>query len=91
MRKQTFCICENKGAEIAKLISAFVFAARIVQFLYFLHTKFPASGHLLCLCSSVCVKTVWKPHCWFCHEAAQMSDTDKIISINEERETTVAF
>ena len=29
----------------AKLISAFVFATQIVQFLYFLSPKFPASSH----------------------------------------------
>ena len=59
-------------AVTAKLISAFVFATRIVQFLYFLNSKFPASSHLLCLYSSVCVEPVWKPHCWFSHEVAQM-------------------
>ena len=31
----------------AKLISAFVFATWLVQFLYFLKTKFQASSHLL--------------------------------------------
>ena len=39
MRKPTICICENKDADqfrgvTAKLISAFVFATRIVQYLY---------------------------------------------------------
>ena len=42
--KPTICIGENKGADqfavTAKLISAFVFATRIVQSLYFLNTKF---------------------------------------------------
>ena len=38
-----------------KLISAFVFATRIVQFFYFLNPKFPACSHLLCLYSLVCV------------------------------------
>ena len=38
-----------------KLISAFVFAARIVQSLYFLNAKFQASSHLLWLYSPVCV------------------------------------
>ena len=33
----------------------FVFATRIVQFLFFLNPKFQASSHLLCLHSSVCV------------------------------------
>ena len=32
-RKPSFCICENEVAEAAKLISAFVFATRIVEFL----------------------------------------------------------
>ena len=34
-------------AVTAKLISAFVFATRIVQFLFFLNPKFRASSHLL--------------------------------------------
>ena len=34
MRKPAFCICENKDAVTAKLISAFVFPTRIVQSLY---------------------------------------------------------
>ena len=80
MKKKTFCICENKGANqlcsnwrvTAKLISAFVFTTRIVQFLYFLNPKFPASSHLLCLYSSVYVRTVLKSHCWFSHEVAQI-------------------
>ena len=36
-------------AVTAKLISAFVFATQIVQSLYYLHTKFQASNHLLWL------------------------------------------
>ena len=38
-RKPTICICENKDADqlTAKMISAYVFASRIVQFLYFLN------------------------------------------------------
>ena len=36
-------------AVTVKLISAFVFATRIVQSLYFLNTKFQASSHLLWL------------------------------------------
>ena len=60
MRKPTFCICEIKGADqlsrvTAKLISAFVFATQILQFLCFLNPKFLASSHLLCLYSSVYV------------------------------------
>ena len=45
----------------AQLISAFVFATQIVQFLYFLNPKFAASNHLLCLCSWVCVRPGRKP------------------------------
>ena len=56
----------------AKLISAFVFATRTVQFPYFLNPKFPTSSHLLYLYSSVCVGPVWKLHCWFSHDAAQI-------------------
>ena len=49
MRKTTFCICENKGADQLRSnceISTFVFATWIVQFLFFLNPKFPASSHL---------------------------------------------
>ena len=56
----------------AKLISIFVFATQIVQFLYFLNLKFPASSNLLCLNRPVCVAPVQKPHCWFSHAAAHM-------------------
>ena len=48
-------------AVTAKLISAFVFATRIVQFLYFLNPKFQASGRLLLLHSPVCVGPGRKP------------------------------
>ena len=54
MRKPDFCLCENK------LISAFVFATRIVQFLFFLNPKFQASSLLLRLYSPVCVGPGWK-------------------------------
>ena len=65
MRKPDFCICENKDAYqfrvTAKLISAFVFATRIVQSLFFLNPKFQASSHLLWLYSPVCVGPGRKP------------------------------
>ena len=48
MRKPTICICENKGADVtAKLISAFLFAIQIVQYLLYLTPKFQASSLLL--------------------------------------------
>ena len=71
MGKPTICICENKGAVTAKLISVFVFATRIVQFLFYLNPKFQASSCHLWLYSPVCVGPVRKPHCWFSHEAAE--------------------
>ena len=63
MRKPTFCICETKDADQlrGKLVSAFVFATRIVQSLYFLNPKFQASSHLLCVYSLVCVRPGRKP------------------------------
>ena len=57
-------------AVTAKLISTFVFATCIVQYLYFLNTKFQASSHLQWLNSLVCVRPGQNPHCWFFHVAA---------------------
>ena len=57
-------------AETAKLISAFVFATRIVQFFFYLIPKFQASSSFLLLCRLVCVGPVRKPHCLFFHEMA---------------------
>ena len=58
MRKPDFCLCENKGADQLRgdreADHAFVFATRIVQFL-FLNPKFQASSLLLRLYSPVCV------------------------------------
>ena len=58
MRKPVFAYAKTKTqssfAVIAKLISAFIFAKRIVQSLYFLNPKFQASRHLLSLYSLVC-------------------------------------
>ena len=76
MGKPTICIGENKDADqlrgTAKLISAFVFATRIVQFLFHLNPKFQVSSLLLCLYRPVCIGPVRKPHCWFSHEVAHM-------------------
>ena len=75
MGKPTICIGKNKTKTktvTAKLISAFVFATRIVQFLFYLNPKFQASSSFLCLYKLICVGPVRKPHCWFSHEAAQM-------------------
>ena len=80
MGKPTICIGENKDADFtAKLISAFVFATRIVQFLFFLNPKFQVSSFFLCLYRSVCVRPVRKPHCWFSHEVAHIPVYDPYI------------
>ena len=59
MRYLDFCHAKTKAqisfAVTAKLISAFVFTAQILQFLYFLSPKFPTSSHFLCMYSLVCV------------------------------------
>ena len=74
MGKPTICICENKDADQLRgnreADHAFVFATRIVQFLFYLNPKFQASSSFLCLYRPVCVGPVQKPHCWFSHEAA---------------------
>ena len=100
MGKPTIAIGENKGlffkaqisfAVTAKLISAFVFATRIVQFLYFLNPKFTASNHLLCLYSPVCVGPVRKPPCWFSDDTAQIMVKIKPNNIlNSHGEKTVS-
>ena len=55
------------------LISAFAFATRIVQSLFFVNTKFHASSCLLLwLYSPVCVKPGQKPQRWFSYEAAHI-------------------
>ena len=76
MRKPTFCINKNKGAD--QLCSNFeadkclCFRFMDSTILFILNPKFPASRHLLCWYSSACVVPVWKPHCSFSHDAAHM-------------------
>ena len=64
MRKPAFVYAKTKTqisfAVTAKLISAFVFATWIVQFLYFLNPKFQSSSRLMRLNSLVCVGPGWK-------------------------------
>ena len=63
--KRVFTYAKTKTqisfAVTAKLISAFVFATKIVRSLYFLNPKFQASSHLLLLYSPVCVGPGRKP------------------------------
>ena len=65
MRKPDFSICKNKDADQfhreREADHAFVFAIRIVQSLFFLNPKFPASSHLLWLYSLICVGPGLKP------------------------------
>ena len=65
VRKPDFAYAKTKTqisfAVTAKLISAFVFATRIVQFLFYLNPKFQASSNLLWLYSPVCVRPGRKP------------------------------
>ena len=72
MRKPTISICENQGADQLHSNYEFVLATRIVQFLYFLNPKFPASSHLLCLFNSVCVGPIRKPDYCFSHVTAHV-------------------
>ena len=64
-KKRLFAYAKTKTqisfAVTGKLISAFVFATRIVQSLYFLNLKFQASSHLLWSYSLVCVGPRRKP------------------------------
>ena len=80
MGKPKICIGENKPAQISfavttKLISALVFATRIVQFLFYVNPKFQASSSLLCLYKSVCVGPCRDPNCWFSHAQAHILTT----------------
>ena len=65
MRKPAFAYAKTKTqiscAVTAQLISALVFAIRIVQSLYYLNPKSQASSHLLWLYSLVCVGPGRKP------------------------------
>ena len=57
----------------AQLISAFVFDIRIVQFIFYLNTKFQAYGHLHIFndCTGRIVSDlVGNSNCWFSHAVA---------------------
>ena len=65
MRKPFFAYAKTKTqiscAVTSQLISAFVFAIRLVQALFYLNPKFQASSYLLRLYSPVCVRSGRKP------------------------------
>ena len=76
MGKPTICLGENKDADQlrgnreADQRLCFRYTDSTIPLLS--ESKFPVSGHLLCLYSPVCVGPVRKPHCWFSHEAAHL-------------------
>ena len=77
VRKRLFAYAKTKTqigfAVTAKLISAFVFATRIVQYLIFINPKFQVSMHLLWLYSSCLYRgLVGNPEDRFSHNEAQI-------------------
>ena len=86
MEKTTICIGENKDADQLlgnrKADQRLCFATQIVQFLFYLNPKFQAFSSFLCLYRSVCVGPLRKPHCWFSHEAAQLSYCKTKLELN---------
>ena len=68
LRQNAHFCAPGKTLREADLISAFVFATLIVHIIFFLNPKFQASSLLLCLYSSVYVRSVRKPHHWFSNE-----------------------
>ena len=93
MRKPVFANAKTKSqisfAVTAKLISAFVFATRIVESLYFLHPKFQASSHLLWLYRPVCVGPGWKPRTLVFSQRGSIlqleSITSRLLNITKDR------
>ena len=77
VRNPAFCICENRGTDQLRsncmLISAFVFATKIVQSLFFFNPKLQVASQVLCLYNSICVGPGWKHQCRFSHGTAKIS------------------
>ena len=65
--------CSYCEALSAKLISAFVFATWIIQYLYILNIKFSISMHVMLLCSSVYVRPVRKLYCVLSHDMVHVA------------------
>ena len=76
MRKPAFAYVKTKTqlsfTVTVKLISAFVFATRIVESLSYLNLKFQASSHLLWMYSPVSVGPGRKHEDRFSHKEAQI-------------------
>ena len=91
MRKPAIAYAKTRTqisfAVTAKLISAFVFATRIVQSLYFLNSKFQASSHLLWLYSLVVSDLVGNPEDRFsqneAHFKTMSEDPDPTASLRK--------
>ena len=83
MRKPTYRIRENKGADP---IRTFVFALKIVLSLFFLKLKFQPSSFLLWLYSPVCVRPGRKPLLVFSHTG---SDNSIVIKKADKGSTVV--
>ena len=72
VKKRLFAYAKTKTQiSFAKLISAFVFAIRIAQCLYYLNPKIQASSHLLWLYRPVCVGPGRTPRRPVSHNEAQ--------------------
>ena len=76
-REKTGFLHMQKKAQIhctvtAQPISAFIFAIRVIQTLYYLNPKFQASGHPLWLYGPICVDLVGNPEDRFSHNEAQV-------------------
>ena len=91
MRKPAFAFAKTKTqiscAVTAQLISAFVFAIRIVQSLYFLNPKFQASSRLMWLYSLVCVGPGRNPppKQVFSQRGSHLMNVLEFIGSNEEK------
>ena len=93
MRKLGFCLCKNRVfayakikaqiscAATAQLISTFVFATWIVQFLLYLNPKFQISTHIPQMHRLVCVRPGQKPWTGFL-VAAHFNQTE--LTLQEE-------
>ena len=73
-----------KFAVTAKLISVFVFATRIVQFLFYLNQKFQDSSSFLRQYRLICVGHGRKLHCWFSREVAHIQRSINLLLINSK-------
>ena len=84
MRNPVFCICDNKSIQIictasVQLISAFVFATWLLQFLYFLHLKYQVPSDLLGLHSRFVLGLIRNPEDRFSRDEAHIKPFHEIL------------